>query len=540
MERPAIIFVLMLLILNGRSNAQWSTSTYAESTLYVCPGFNQNMLTYNDGSSLICGALSDSRWLQKLDPYGNKIWPQPVLAFNTPGTDYSGGTVMIDDGDGGVLLLWHDFRGATLGQYGYFNNSQFMQWIDKNGQKKWIEGGIRLSNVENGIKGSIGVFDNKNGILLYMMEKDFLGPSPLKKERSWLRRYSFDGKILWEKKIDSSNIENQVYCHTPIRLGHRIAIYTMSGIKFIDPLTGDYEQPPEYIPRGGIHLFNDSVAFSIEYIRGEHDSLGIKNYYLGITRMNQHWDSLWYSELKVTTETSDTQFGGPINPWLFDQEDGLFFAWSFLGSDGFPTTRIQWITHEGVKWGPDGIRISNKATTDIFNGKKKLGLYFGNGMAQLVDSNGVMQWDTNYVVINNPGEAYSPTVMTDNNGGAILAYWSVRGGIWAQHTGRVGKVGHITKITDRNIAVTRYELYQNFPNPFNPSTTISYALAHDGLTTLKVYDALGREAAELVNEMKTRGRYNASFDASRLSSGVYIYRLVSDKYSSVKKMLLLK
>lgn len=89
-------------------------------------------------------------------------------------------------------------------------------------------------------------------------------------------------------------------------------------------------------------------------------------------------------------------------------------------------------------------------------------------------------------------------------------------------------------------APAHFALSQNYPNPFNPSTTISYALPQDGLTTLKVYDVLGREVAELVNEFKTTGRYTVSFDASRLSSGVYVYRLVSDKYSAVKKMLMLK
>lgn len=91
-----------------------------------------------------------------------------------------------------------------------------------------------------------------------------------------------------------------------------------------------------------------------------------------------------------------------------------------------------------------------------------------------------------------------------------------------------------------SLAVTEYALEQNFPNPFNPVTTISYALPQDGMTTLKIYDALGREVKTLVNEFKTTGRYTSEFDASRLSSGVYIYKLVSDKYSAVKKMLLVK
>jgi hypothetical protein len=90
------------------------------------------------------------------------------------------------------------------------------------------------------------------------------------------------------------------------------------------------------------------------------------------------------------------------------------------------------------------------------------------------------------------------------------------------------------------LTVDNYALDQNFPNPFNPTTKISYALPQDGLVILKIYDALGREVSTLVNEFKQTGRYNASFDASKLSSGVYIYKLTSGKYSATKKMMLVK
>ena len=87
---------------------------------------------------------------------------------------------------------------------------------------------------------------------------------------------------------------------------------------------------------------------------------------------------------------------------------------------------------------------------------------------------------------------------------------------------------------------TTYELAQNYPNPFNPSTTIKYQLPKDGIVTLKVYDILGSEVATLVNEQKTAGRYEVSFNASQLASGVYIFRLKSGEYVSSKKMMLLK
>ncbi len=84
------------------------------------------------------------------------------------------------------------------------------------------------------------------------------------------------------------------------------------------------------------------------------------------------------------------------------------------------------------------------------------------------------------------------------------------------------------------------KLYNNFPNPFNPNTSIKYSLKQDGFVSLKVFDILGKEVATLVNENKIQGRYNINFDASHLASGIYIYKLQVNDYVSSKKMLLLK
>ncbi len=91
-----------------------------------------------------------------------------------------------------------------------------------------------------------------------------------------------------------------------------------------------------------------------------------------------------------------------------------------------------------------------------------------------------------------------------------------------------------------NLTITKYALAQNFPNPFNPSTTIRYELPKDGLVTLKIYDILGSEIATLVKEEKIAGKYEVNFNASSLASGVYIYKLQAGEFVSSKKMLLLK
>jgi hypothetical protein len=85
-----------------------------------------------------------------------------------------------------------------------------------------------------------------------------------------------------------------------------------------------------------------------------------------------------------------------------------------------------------------------------------------------------------------------------------------------------------------------YSLGQNYPNSFNPTTTISYTIPKNGLVALRVYDILGSEVAELVNEVKEAGDYSVTFNASNLPSGIYFYTLTSGNFTATKKLILLK
>ena len=91
-----------------------------------------------------------------------------------------------------------------------------------------------------------------------------------------------------------------------------------------------------------------------------------------------------------------------------------------------------------------------------------------------------------------------------------------------------------------NLQPSTFDLRQNFPNPFNPSTVISYQLPVSAQVSLKVYDVLGNEVASLVNLQQEAGSYNVTLDASTLASGTYIYRLIAGDYVAVKKMAVLK
>jgi hypothetical protein len=95
-------------------------------------------------------------------------------------------------------------------------------------------------------------------------------------------------------------------------------------------------------------------------------------------------------------------------------------------------------------------------------------------------------------------------------------------------------------LTVLNNIPKEFSLLQNYPNPFNPRTTIKYLIPQTSFVTITVYDILGKEVSKLVNEEKLSGSYEVQFDGSKLSSGVYFYRLHAGSFFKTKKLVLLK
>jgi hypothetical protein len=91
-----------------------------------------------------------------------------------------------------------------------------------------------------------------------------------------------------------------------------------------------------------------------------------------------------------------------------------------------------------------------------------------------------------------------------------------------------------------NQIADNYRLHQNFPNPFNPSTTISFTLPMPGFVNLVVMDILGQEVASLINEERTAGYHQVNFNAGSLTSGIYLYKIQSGSYTQIRKMILVK
>lgn len=100
--------------------------------------------------------------------------------------------------------------------------------------------------------------------------------------------------------------------------------------------------------------------------------------------------------------------------------------------------------------------------------------------------------------------------------------------------------GTVTNIHNKVVRASEFALSQNYPNPFNPTTTIGYNLPSGGFVSLKVYDMLGNEVANLVNDVESAGNHFHEFNAAHMPSGTYVYRLSSGGFSETKKMILMK
>jgi len=115
---------------------------------------------------------------------------------------------------------------------------------------------------------------------------------------------------------------------------------------------------------------------------------------------------------------------------------------------------------------------------------------------------------------------------------------------WAASLGH-GTPGRINDVfvgvdDEKKLIPTEYLLMQNYPNPFNPSTTIRYSIPDISKVTLKIYDVLGNEIETIVDEIKSAGNYSVTYNANKLSSGVYFYRMQANNFTATKKFLLVK
>ena len=197
---------------------------------------------------------------------------------------------------------------------------------------------------------------------------------------------------------------------------------------------------------------------------------------------------------------------------------------------GYNDYKLYRSSNKGIGW--DSVQTNIRFSTLEVNPDLPNILYGGDSLGVYRSTN----YGTNWYLYNNSFTPSKIIIGISKDAGTGDTFYVVTKKnvykVWASFI--VNEEGQSSLLPDK------YQLYQNYPNPFNPVTNIKFDLPKNGFVTLRVFDILGRENTTLVNENLNAGSYETSWDGSNYPSGVYFYKIVTDEYSDVKKMLLVK
>ena len=282
-------------------------------------------------------------------------------------------------------------------------------------------------------------------------------------------------------------------------------------------------------------------------------------------------DETMYQSHLLSTVTSDPGNGhsvsfSNISSPLASPDDNWFFITANVASGA--TGSIQCIITQNSSLTLHAGLLSGTITNaSLSNGNSPLPVELSTFTASVVENRATLQWKTSSENNNYGFEVERRTISHQQIAQSSIGTWQKIGFIQGSGTSNAPKEYSFTdtKLTtgtymyrlkqiDNNgaykysgeVEVTLsvpkvFALNQNYPNPFNPTTTIEFTLAEDGMTTLKVYDMLGKEVTTLVDEDLEAGvLHQATFNASRLSSGMYFYRLENGNQTQVRKLMLMK
>lgn len=224
-----------------------------------------------------------------------------------------------------------------------------------------------------------------------------------------------------------------------------------------------------------------------------------------------------YMSTNMGTNWVKTSFPG--DAWSFTSLDNNLFAGGFYGG-------VFLSTNDGTSWSQitlDGTTVYSMASyaNNVFAGTYQKGIY-------LSQNKGVSWNEINQGL---PSGTIVKAILVKD--GFVFA--GTEQGVWRR---LMSEITGVEKISAE--VPPKYSLHQNYPNPFNPSTKIRYELNVQIHVRLKITSILGETIIEAINEIQNPGSHEYEFNASSLSSGIYIYQLVVGNYSAIKKMVLLR
>jgi hypothetical protein len=209
---------------------------------------------------------------------------------------------------------------------------------------------------------------------------------------------------------------------------------------------------------------------------------------------------------------------------LYNTSLGVLGTSIYIGTSG----GVYLSSNNGVSWSHAGLAdpyimsIAFSGTTLI------VGTYYNNGI--FMTTNNGLNWIQKNQGFNTASQVWSLCIA--NN---YLFAGTSNQSVWRRVLSEILEIKNVSAEKPSS-----FSLSQNYPNPFNPTTKIKFDIAKSGDVNIIVYDVKGREVQTLVKERLQPGTYETSFDGSKLNSGVYFYKLITNGYTETKKMLLVK
>jgi len=569
-------FVFILVCLSNIGLAQWSSDPTVNNAICTNSSKQELPALCSDGDNGAIIAWWDYRtdagdiYAQRIDKYGNVLWNANGVPICT--TRYQQSTPkIIPDGKGGAIIVWDDQR------TGLYSGNIYAQRVNPNGQILWTTNG---KTVKAGAAYTPYMATDGAGGAIIAWRDDRVSTDAAD---VYAQRIDSSGNILWTSTgvaittaasmqypscIVSDDSAGAIIVWTHVRadattniFAQRITaagtkMWTAAGVTIANLTTSSQTPSMQPDKQGGFFiLWTDSrSATGNRVVYGQHcNSSGAIQWAANGVRLSSETQDLYGLHNFIIDGSNNLIYGYYISVSYYDQS---LYAQrvSNMGTVMWDTLGLPICT---LKWGRNSPEIINDVTGSVImtwfddrtSESASYPSYLYDIYAQRVDTSGNIFWAANGVPVSAANSSQiTPKIIPTDNGGAIITWADYRGGynydIYAQ---RLNMNGTLTAVITPAPIPDKFSLYQNFPNPFNPATTVPFFVGNASFVTLKIFDVLGQEVAIVAKGYRNAGRYQVDFDGSMLPSGVYFYRLEAidgidpgASYINVKKMLLLK
>jgi len=461
-------------------------------------------------------------YVQRIDPDGDPVWEVDGIAVCTalntfPWSTYS--RISMVERPGGAILAWYDDRSGE--------NNIYAQRIDLSGVLLWTPGGIAVCTETGGQAYVLAVPDDAGGTIVLWIdwrsgERDL-----------YAQCIAADSTLLWTPggvPVCTAVGDKRKHDAIPDGSGGMICVWE-------DQRGSDIDLYSQMIRGDGLPAWTqDGIPVCVETNDQLDPRLSTDDHGGAFYTWADRRDALWFEHAIYAQHISTEGDSLWVTDGILLRESGTNWDNCIpeIAQDCFGGAIISWFTGEPLP--------GSLPTTPSTSTAEDIEAIF----VQRVAGDGTVWWQEGGVALcDHPGYTAprGQRILPDGTGGAVVAWYNIfaLAGIYAQ---RVNGTGY-SPPTDARTPKPSLRLLQNFPNPFNPSTTICFDLPEAMHVNLGIYRVTGELVATLVDEQMTEGRSEIEWTARdkkghTLASGIYFYRLVADKTTVTRKMVLLR